>query len=466
MGAEAALARLPALRPSLADRPPTTDLLPEVAVSLGAAVESEIDLYVTIEETMVLVAPPREGKTSQIILPGIRNFPGTVLATSSKVDVLYATAKLRAKFGPVWVCDPTDLSGWPQQMRWSLTAGCEEFTTARKRAETLTSATKSGEGTKNGGYFVKNAQMLITCWLHAAALDGRPTTDVLEWARSPNNQEAVDILSQYGKDALAGALSGQHGAAEEERSATWRTAEQPFIALYDDKVAGIFAPKEPNFDIEQWLTEGGTLFLIGEDDEESALAPINAAFARAVFDCAKRLAARQPNGRLDPPFAFWGDEIANVAPLPQIPSLMSVSGSQNIFVCIVIQSYPQAQERWGDLGVRKIFSSATVKVLLGGISDDQELKMYSTLVGEFDEETESVSDDSNGHMSVSTSLRRRAVLDPADIRMIPERQGLIIHRRTPAVMSRFTRAHEGPLAKEIAAATEWAHEQVRNTHGQ
>ncbi|UWM49683.1 TraM recognition domain-containing protein [Streptomyces carpaticus] len=466
MGEQQALTRAPSLRPAMYERDPASVTIRHVAVHIGSADPSRIPLWIAIEESVVLVAPPREGKTSQIILPGILDFQGTVLATSSKTDVLYATAMLREPYGTVRVLDPTGLSGWPHQLRWPLTAGCERYQTARKRAETLVATTKSDEGTSNGGYFNLNAKTLITCWLHAAALNHRPMADVLSWAADPDNREAVDLLAIQGKHALAEALAGQHAAAEEERSATWRTAQQPFIALYDDQVAAIFAP-DPEaevFDIEQYLTEGGTLFLIGEDEEGSALAPLNAAFAKALFDTAKTIAGRAPNGRLPLPLGCFLDELANVAPLPDIPNLMSVSGSQNIFVMAVLQSYAQAEERWGQLGVRKMYAAGTVKILLGGISDPEELKAYSSLTGEFDEDVETVNADHVGNVSVSTALRRRPVLEPADIRMIPERGGLVIHRRTPATLVSFVRAHEGSRAEEIKDATRRAHELVAR-HG-
>lgn len=212
---------------------------------------------------------------------------------------------------------------------------------------------------------------------------------------------------------LAGAQLGKT-AGPEERSASWRTAEQSILALYDQKVAAIFgksARDEQNFSITKWLTEGGTVFLIGEEDEGSSLAPILAAFSRAILDTAKVIAARMPNGRLDPPLALLGDELANVAPLPQIPSLMSVSGSQNIFMVAVLQNLSQAHERWGELGVRKMFAAATIKVILGGVSDEQELKSYSQLAGEFEEDTESVSDDGD-RASISISTRRRPCWSP------------------------------------------------------
>lgn len=487
MGEAKALSRLGALRPSLATPKPSLDkavapskALPwraaapprvtdvpvsEVAVFCGTAIPTGVKLYIPFEETVLIVAPPREGKTSQLIMPWILDFPGSVLATSSKTDVLYATAKNREKYGPVMVLDPTGLSNWPLQLQWAVTDGCEDFTVARKRAETLTGTAKSDEGTKNGGYFVMNAQMLMTCWLHAAALDGLSGMDILRWATAPTERQPVDILAAHGQENLARALAAQHAAAPEERSASWRTAEQSILALYDQKVAAIFgksARDEENFSIAKWLTEGGTVFLIGEEDEGSSLAPILAAFSRAILDTAKVIAARMPNGRLDPPFALLGDELANVAPLPQIPSLMSVSGSQNIFMVAVLQNLAQAHERWGELGVRKMFAAATIKVILGGVSDEQELKTYSQLAGEFEEDTESVSDDGD-RASISISTRRRAVLEPGDIRQIKEREGLVVHRRTPVTRVRFERIHEGPRAKEISEATKEALKKV-NSH--
>ncbi|MGP4115366.1 type IV secretory system conjugative DNA transfer family protein [Streptomyces sp. 4N509B] len=464
MGAEQALARAASLRPTLLKKDRLPPTLHHVAVNIGTAAPSKIPLWIPIEESVVLVAPPREGKTSQLILPGILGFQGTVLATSSKTDVLYGTALLRQKHGPVWVLDPAGLSGWPQQLRWPLTSGCERYQTARKRAEILVATTKTSEDTTNGGYFALNAMTLITCWLHAAALNDRPVADVLGWAADPDNREAVDLLACRDRHALAELLAGQHAAAPEERSASWRTAQQPFVALYDDRIADVFAPNPPDsFSIEQYLTHGGTLFLIGEDDDNSALAPLNAAFARTLFDTAKALAARAPNGRLPVPLGCFLDELANVAPLPEIPSLMSVSGSHNIFVMAVLQSYAQAEERWGTLGVRKMYAASTVKIFLGGISDPQELKAYSALTGEFDEDVQTVNADPVGNVSTSTALRRRPVLEPADIRMIPERGGLIIHRHTPATRVTFVRAHEGPYAQAIQDATRRAHYLIHQT---
>src|SRR6202022_1970603 len=125
--------------------------------------------------------------------------------------------------------------------------------------------------------------------------------------------------------------------------------------------------------------------LIGEEDDNSLLSPLLAAFGRAAMDTAKRTAARSPRGRLDPPLALIGDELANCMPLPELPQLMSLAGGFGIFVLASLQNLAQAQRRWGELGVRQIFSGATVKVVLGGLSDPQELEMFSKAIGDFDE---------------------------------------------------------------------------------
>ncbi|MEU1599870.1 hypothetical protein ABZ468_45550 [Streptomyces sp. NPDC005708] len=95
------------------------------------------------------------------------------------------------------------------------------------------------------------------------------------------------------------------------------------------------------------------------------------------------------------------------------------------------------------------------------MSDEQELKTYSALAGEFEEDTESVSDDGD-RASINVSTRRRAVLEPGDIRQIKEREGLVVHRRTPVTRVKFERIHEGPRAQEIAAATKEALKQVND----
>ena len=106
-----------------------------------------------------------------------------------------------------------------------------------------------------------------------------------------------------------------------------------------------------------------------------------AALIEDLIDAARRLAARSPRQRLDPPLALLLDEAANY-PLPSLPSLMSEGGGSGITTMAVLQSLAQARDRWGTEAAQAIWDSAIVKIVLGGSSDADDLSDLSRLVGE------------------------------------------------------------------------------------
>ncbi|OLT34406.1 hypothetical protein BJF79_07445 [Actinomadura sp. CNU-125] len=444
-----ALRKAAILRPGMpADQVKVTD----VAVACGTAIGARLPLWVPIEDSVALIAPARAGKTQQVVIPALLDWPkGPALVTSARTDVLYATAELRP--GPVHVLDPYNVSGWPDPLRWSLVDGCADFGVAQRRTEVLAAATRSDQGTRNGGYFVHNAKILLACWLHAAALDELGTRDVVRWASSPSTRDPIHILAAHGRGDLARTLAVMYEGDNEEQRASWKTAFQPLAGMLNDRIADIFGcPPAESLSLNEWLTGGGTIYLIGEDDDASQLAPLLAAFGRAITDTAKHRAARAPGGRLDPPLGLFGDEIANCLPLPELPKLMSLAGGFGIFILASLQNLAAAEQRWGPLGVRQMFANATVKLVLGGVGDPRELKMLSDVIGDHDQEQHSVSQDDR-RVQLSTSTRRSPILDAAALRTAPDGTGVLIHRTTPATRVRFVPAHRGPRAADIAEAT-------------
>ncbi|WP_433463966.1 type IV secretory system conjugative DNA transfer family protein [Spirillospora sp. CA-128828] len=461
LGERHALAMARTLRPGLKGR--LQDIqVNQVAVSCGVAVPYELPLWLPVEESVTVVAPPRSGKTSQLIVPALIDWPGPALVTSARSDVLFQTAKIRVDRGhPVHVMDPYDVAGWPSTVRWSLTEGCADYGIVQRRTEALMAATRSEENTKNGGYFVNNAKIMINCWLHAAGLENLSARHVLDWITNPDNRRPIEILSTHRKTQMANMLGSFYTGDSEEKASSWKTAFQPFAALLNPRVADIFAADPADsIHLNGWLASGATIYLIGEEDDQSLLSPLLAAFGRAAMDTAKHGAARTLSGRLDPPLALIGDELANCMPLPELPQLISLAGGFNIFVLASLQNLGQAERRWGPLGARQIISGATAKIILGGISDPKELKLFSDMIGEYDEPQTALTEDRD-RVSLQTSIRRRPVLDMGMIRMIPERSGVVVHRAAAATRVRFVRAHEGPHAQAIAAAKQWAGHQLR-----
>ena len=58
------------------------------------------------ERPTLLLGPSRSGKTSSLVIPNVLAAPGPVVSTSTKPDVLHATAAARAQSGWTLLYDP------------------------------------------------------------------------------------------------------------------------------------------------------------------------------------------------------------------------------------------------------------------------------------------------------------------------------------------------------------------------
>ena len=129
-GAAALLARGATLRPSLGDPRPD-----ELAYLLGHS--RGVACCASVEESMLLLGPPRSDKGYNVVVPMLLDAPGAVVTTSTRPDNLAVCLEARAARGPVAVFDPQGLChgavAGPQR-RWSLVRGCEDPQVAMFRA--------------------------------------------------------------------------------------------------------------------------------------------------------------------------------------------------------------------------------------------------------------------------------------------------------------------------------------------
>src|SRR5262249_36583206 len=151
--ASAVLARGATVRPSLKG---TRFGIDDVGVRLGRSHPDKVDLAVSTEDSVLVFAAPRQGKTSQVLIPWTTSWPGPALVTSLRPDLLLATATLREQTtgGTVAVMAPTGMAAWPRMVRWSPTDGCRDLDKARRRAEVMVTVGRGGaQDSSNAGYF-------------------------------------------------------------------------------------------------------------------------------------------------------------------------------------------------------------------------------------------------------------------------------------------------------------------------
>ncbi|HET9059643.1 MAG TPA: type IV secretory system conjugative DNA transfer family protein, partial [Acidimicrobiales bacterium] len=80
------------------------------------------------QQAMLVLGPPRSGKTSTLVVPNVLAAPASVVVTSTKPDVLEATLASRAEVGPCWVFDPSGSLALPdgvERGRWSPLHACK-----------------------------------------------------------------------------------------------------------------------------------------------------------------------------------------------------------------------------------------------------------------------------------------------------------------------------------------------------
>jgi len=450
-GPHALTGKAASLRPSLTNVKPG-----DVGYRLGGA--RGTGCWASVEDSIIVLGPPRSGKGHNLVIPMILDSPGAVVTTSTRPDNLAVSFDARSRVGPVAVFDPESLAagaGVLPTTRWSIVRGCERAQTAMRRAAALVADTHRS-GVENGAFWTQQTLSVVRCLLHAAALDGRGPADLHRWSHgAARAKEAVAVLARN-PDATPGwesALDAAISADPRTRDSVWAMVANTFAALADPAVLEVVSPPEgKEFDPRRFLAERSTLYLLGTASGASATANLVAAFVEDVVDTARHLAAASAGARLDPPLGLILDEAANYA-LPSLPSLVSEGGGSGITTVTVLQSLSQARDRWGREAAGAIWDSAIVKVALGGSASADDLADISRLIGdrEVEEWSETVGGAGTGR-SMSMSRRTRPILDPAAIRQIPTGFGLLLLRSAPPIMLRLTPWTARPDAKDLATA--------------
>lgn len=438
------LHRAATLRPSLA-RPKPEDM----GFLLGRSHGKQI--WASVEDSILLIGPPRSGKGLHVVIPAILDAPGAVVTTSTRPDNLTVTLKARERLGPVAVFDPQHLAeGIPAGLRWSPIRGCEDPLTAMIRATGLAAATElSSGGVEGGGFWEGKTRVALQALLHAAALDHRTPAELFRWTLDPAAAaEAVAILtgSPLAATGWAESLEAMLDSDPRTRDSIWQGVSLALAALADPRVLDSVSPSEgEHFDPEQFIRHRGTLYLLATGAGAGNSAALVAAFVEDLVETARRMAARSPGARLDPPLLLALDEIGNLAPLPSLPTLMAEGGGTGITTMPVLQSLAQARDKWSENQAAAIWDASIAKIVLGGASNSRDLQDLSTLIGERDEFTNSVTLGDYGSRSSQRSIRRVPILPPDRIRTLPFGTGVILLRSAPPII---TDLHPWPQRKD------------------
>jgi len=393
------------------------------------------------QQSALVLGPPRSGKTSAIVVPNLLAAWGPVLSTSTKPDVLAATAGPRLRRGRCWLYDPTGTVPVPPgltPLRWSPVEGAARWDGALLLARALVGASRPAAGLPEASHWTERAEALLAPLLHAAARAGDEAAAVLGWVNRRDGHPAAERLA--GEGTAADLLEGMLATDPRELSGIWSTASGVLAAYRSD--AALRSAAAPNFDPRAFVAGADTVYVCASGRHQDLVAPLvvglveevrAAAFERSAARVAASLGARAPErlpgsvwAGAEPPVVLALDEVANIAPLPDLPALVSEGGGQGVLTLAALQDLSQARRRWGVAadGFGSLFGAT---VVLPGIGDVRTLEALSVLCGSEDVWVRSESRGGWGRAGNRTwSTRRQRRLAPDEVAHGRPGHGLLI----------------------------------------
>ena len=413
----------------------------------------------TQEDSVGVVGPPRVGKTAGVLIPQALMWGGSLISTSTKPDILRASAGRRLQLalqhgGNVYLYAPTAKGPMEgiRPVRWSPLAGCRDPRIAALRVETLVQAAQTGRGIENADHWRAGASRILRPYFLAAS--HHPTRDgdfatVREWLSGHEFREPLAILGSlrtFGGDYWAAELRGVADTPERERGSFFSSAQNAVAATADPNVLRACGATE--LEPVHFLTTRSTLYVVSPSEHQEAVAPLISALIEYIVTVAYDL---HRDGLLPARLMLGLDELANIAPLPKLESIVSQGGGQGVNTTWAAQSQAQLRHRFGEHAADAIWSATRSKLVFGGLGDGHSLDQLSRLVGDHQVKTQtSTKDRSSGvkRRHTTTGYEWRPRLTVAELRQLPPKWALLLYQerkpyllRAPIAVKRWRLRH-------------------------
>ena len=380
-------------------------------------------------QSVVVVGPTQSGKTTALAVPAILAWEGPVVAASVKSDLLRETRDRRNERGRVWCIDPTGATGVGPST-WSPLTRCAEWARARRVAADLAETAKADGTTADGEFWYATAAKLLAPLFFAAACDGRSMADVVRWVDTQEASEVSLILEQVGVPEALDAARASWCRDERTRSSVYTTAETILAPFADagDRPRNAFEPPD-------LLGGSHTLYLCAPAHDQRRLRGYFSALTQQVLAHAFAEATRSGKP-LDPPLLVVLDEAAHIAPLPELDGLAATCASHGIQLVTVWQDLAQVRARYGSRAPT-VLNNHRAKLFLPGIADPDTLDYASRLIGDEEITVPSLTRDSTGGRSTTSSKGPRRLLPPEDLRCLRRGEAVLVYGTLPPARLRL-----------------------------
>ena len=275
------------------------------------------------------------------------------------------------------------------------------------------------------------------------------------------DKTGIDYLSDrlvYG-DIVRTTLAGFRSTSDKTKTSVLFSANTPLGIFGDFAVVDQAAHHE--FDPEVLAEEKTAVFLIspGNDDAGSAQYTIlSTLFLEQTFTCLNRYLNKTKEQTLPRPVYFLLDEVANIPPIPQLGSKITLARSKNMRFLLVIQSYEQLKNLYHDECETIKENSQLLYLLSNSLGTASEIsERIGKATVEINSWSSSTNDSGTSH-STNTSATSSDLITAQELMTLDEGEGIYIMTR------------ESPYRTSLLPAYKWKifewlnHHRVNNIH--
>ena len=237
-----------------------------------------------------------------------------------------------------------------------------------------------------------------------------------------NSENEFEELKKYfrGRDPLSKAVtqSRQVLSAAENTLASYMSIAFDKMNLFNDE--GICAlTSATDIDPDDFADRPTALFMKIPDEKDTRHG-LAAVFVLCIYKALIKKASAREDLSLPRNVYFILDEFGNIPKIDKFDKMITVGRSRKIWFSMVIQSYAQLNNVYGDKVADIIKSNCGIKMFIGS-NDIETCEEFSKLCGNMTITTNSISSstgDKSGNLSVSTQMQTRPLIYPSDLQKL------------------------------------------------
>src|SRR6266699_2727125 len=388
------------------------------------------------ESNVLLTAPIGAGKTARVIVPNLLEEQGhrSLFISDVKGELVRLTAGKVSQSHDVWVFSPVK----PQESEGYNPLA---FMRSVEDAQEFARCWVANTGKSKEAFWPNSAIKLMTATLlHLRAAESDApfsrVADILctmpyeEMKRtlttSPSRQARDEVTTFFAymdkNPKLVGSLMADVGtrfqllASEHIRVVTARN-DIDFAAMADRPIA---------------------LYLSIPRRYQERYQPLLACFMMQMFAAWEERAEQGPTGQLPRGIMCYLDEFANLGFIPNISGYISTARHTRVALLLVLQSFNQLDEKYGEAVRKNILANTVTHLLLPG-AGQEETEYYSRRIGNTTVRTETHSTSGSGVDARETWTQGetgRRLMTPDELRTMPEDHMLMVSSRVAPLVLR------------------------------